>query len=148
VGYACYRTNFHTIIVYSTASRDLYTHYTMEVNNSSGRIEKFNKRPSSISLKEFKATFSIVVCELEFKYGVNYTETFAFKQLAHYVHYEALDVYKQHSPKILGITQIPNLAYATAITTSFQAALQAAIVHHRITPNNLNLIPILINISP
>jgi hypothetical protein len=45
-------------------------------------------------LREFKATFSIVVCELELKYGVNYTEMFAFKQLARYVHYEALDVYE------------------------------------------------------
>jgi hypothetical protein len=52
-------------------------------------------------LKEFKATFSIVVCELELKYGINYTEAFAFKQLACYVHYEALDVYEQHSPRIL-----------------------------------------------
>jgi hypothetical protein len=72
----------------------------MEVNSSSRRIEKFNERPCTISLREFKATFSIVVYELEFKYGVNYTEPFAFKQLAHYVHYEALDVYKQHSPRI------------------------------------------------
>jgi hypothetical protein len=38
-----------------------------------------------------------------------------FKQLAHYVHYEALDVYKQHSSRILGITHIPNPAYATTI---------------------------------
>jgi uncharacterized protein (DUF927 family) len=50
-------------------------------------------------LREFKATFSIVVCELELKYGVNYTE--AFKQLARYVHYEALDVYQQHFSRIL-----------------------------------------------
>jgi hypothetical protein len=64
------------------------------------------------------------------------------------VHYEALDIYKQHSPKILGITQIPNLAYATTITTAFQATLQAAIAHHRIMPNNLDLIPILVNLSP
>jgi hypothetical protein len=28
-------------------------------------------------LKEFKATFSTVVCELELKYGANYTEAFA-----------------------------------------------------------------------
>ncbi len=48
----------------------------------------------TISLREFKATFSIVVCELGFKYGVNYTEAFAFKHLACYVHYEALDVYE------------------------------------------------------
>jgi hypothetical protein len=41
--------------------------YTMEVNNSSWRIEKLNGRPSTISLKEFKTTFSTVVCELELK---------------------------------------------------------------------------------
>jgi hypothetical protein len=68
--------------------------YTMEVNNSFRRIEKFKGRPGTISLREFKATFLIVVCELELKYGVNYTEAFAFKQLARYVHYEALDVYE------------------------------------------------------
>ncbi len=45
--------------------------YTMEVSSSFGRIEKFSRRPSNISLREFKATFSIVVCELEFKYGAN-----------------------------------------------------------------------------
>jgi hypothetical protein len=76
----------------------------MEVSNSYGRIEKFNKRPGIISLREFKATFLIVVYELELKYGANYTEAFAFKQSARYVHYEALDVYEQHSPKILGVT--------------------------------------------
>jgi hypothetical protein len=48
---------------------------------------------------------------------------FVFKQLAHYVHYEALDVYEQHSTRILDVTQIPNLAYATAIAITFQAAL-------------------------
>jgi hypothetical protein len=37
-----------------------------------------------------------MVCELELKNGINYTEAFTFKQLAHYVHYEALDVYEQH----------------------------------------------------
>jgi hypothetical protein len=51
----------------------------MEVNNAFGRIEKFNERPGTISLRKFKGIFSIVVCELEFKYGVNYTEVFAFK---------------------------------------------------------------------
>ncbi len=66
----------------------------MEVNNSFGWIEKFNERPNTISLREFKATFSTMVCELELKYGPNYTKAFAFKQLARYVHYEALDVYK------------------------------------------------------
>jgi hypothetical protein len=83
--------------------------YTMEVNSSSGRIKEFSGRPGTISLKEFnlkefKATFSTVVCELELKYGTNYTEVFAFKQLACYVHYEALDVYEQHSARILGVT--------------------------------------------
>jgi hypothetical protein len=68
--------------------------YTLEVNSSYGRIEKFSGRPCTISLREFKATFSIVVYELKFKYGVNYIEVFAFKQLARYVQYEALDVYK------------------------------------------------------
>jgi hypothetical protein len=43
----------------------------MEVSSSSGRIEKSNGRPGTISLKEFKPTFSIVVCELELKYGDN-----------------------------------------------------------------------------
>jgi hypothetical protein len=68
--------------------------YTMEVNSSCGRIEKFSGRPGAISLKEFKANLLTVVCELELKYGTNYTKAFVFKQLAHYVHYEVLDVYK------------------------------------------------------
>jgi hypothetical protein len=76
----------------------------MEVSNSSGRIEKFNGRSSTISYREFKVTFSTMVCELELKYGANYTEAFAFKQLTYYVHYEALDVYEQHSLRILGVT--------------------------------------------
>ncbi len=116
----------------------------MEVISSSGRIEKFSERPGTISLKVFKATFSTMVCELELKYGVNYTEVFTFKQLACYVHYGALDVYEQHCSRILGITQIPNLAYATAIATTSQAA----IAHHWIVPNNPNLVPTLINLSP
>jgi hypothetical protein len=66
----------------------------MEVNSSSRRIKKFSKRPRTISLREFKATFSTVVCELELKYGVNYNEAFALKQLTRYVHYETLDVYE------------------------------------------------------
>jgi hypothetical protein len=78
--------------------------YTMEVNNSFSRIEKFNEWLNIISLREFKATFSTVVCQSELKYGVNYTKVFAFKQLTHYVHYEALDVYEQHFVRILGIT--------------------------------------------
>jgi hypothetical protein len=95
----------------------------MEVSTSCGRIGKFSGRPGTISLREFKATFSTMVYELKLKYGVNYTEVFVFKQLAHYVDYEALDVYKQHSPKILGITQIPNLVYATAIATACKLPL-------------------------
>jgi hypothetical protein len=66
----------------------------MEVSGSSGRTEKFSGRPGNISLREFKVTFSIVVFELELKYGTNYTKAFTFKQLACYVHYEALDVYE------------------------------------------------------
>jgi len=76
----------------------------MEVSNSSKKIEKFSERPGTISLKEFKITFSTVVCELEFKYGINYTKVFTLKQLPRYVHYEALDVYEQHSTRILSIT--------------------------------------------
>jgi hypothetical protein len=52
--------------------------YTMEVNSSSWRIEKFKERPSTISLREFKVNFSTMVCEFEFKYDINYTEVFAF----------------------------------------------------------------------
>jgi len=122
--------------------------YTMEVNSSSGRIEKFNGRPGTISLREFKATFSTVVCELEFKYGVNYTEASTFKQLARYVHYEALDVYEQHFARILGITQIPKPAYAIAIAIASQTTLQAAIAHHGIVPNNPNSVPTSVNLSP
>jgi len=122
--------------------------YTMEVNSSFGKIKKFNKRPCIISLKEFKATFSTVVCELELKYGVNYTEAFAFRQLARYVHYEALDVYDQHSPRILGITQIPNPTYVAAIAIASQAALQVAIAYHGTIPNNPDPVPTLINIFP
>jgi hypothetical protein len=118
--------------------------YTMEVISSFGRIEKFNGTPSTISLKEFKSTFSTVVCELELKYGANYIEAFAFKQLARYVHYEALDVYEQHSARILGVTQIPNLTYAIAIATTSQAA----IAHHGTLPNNPDLVPTSVNLSP
>jgi hypothetical protein len=120
----------------------------MEVSSSSMRIEKFSGRLGTISLREFKATFSTMVCELELKYGVNYTEAFAFKQLAHYVHYEALDVYEQHSVRILGVTQIPNPTYAITITTASQVALQAAITHHETVPNNLEPVPTLVNLFP
>jgi hypothetical protein len=108
--------------------------YTMEINNSFGKIEKFIGRPGTISLKEFKATFSTMVCELELKYGPNYIEAFAFKQLTRYVHYEALDIYEQHSPKILGVTKIPNPSYATTIATAFQATLQTTIENHGTVP--------------
>ncbi len=118
--------------------------YTMEVNSSSGRIEKFNGRPCTISLREFKVTFSTVVCELELKYGANYTEAFAFKQLARYVHYEALDVYDQHFARILGVTQALNPTYAIAIATAFQAA----IAHHGTVPNNPDPVPTLVNLFP
>ncbi len=76
----------------------------MEVNSSFEKIEKFSERPGTISFREFKATFSNMAYELELKYGINYTEGFPFKQLARYVHYEALDAYEQHSSRILGIT--------------------------------------------
>jgi len=122
--------------------------YTMEVNNSFGRIYKFSGRPSTISLREFKATFLTMVCELELKYGANSTKVFAFKQLARYVHYEALDVYLQYFSRILGVTQIPNPTYATTIATASQVALQATIPHHGTVPNNPNPIPTSINISP
>ncbi len=82
-----------------------------------------SRRLVTISLKEFKVTFSTVVYELELKYGANYIEAFAFKQLARYVLYEALDVYEQHSLRILGVTQIPNMAYVTTIATTSKIAL-------------------------
>jgi hypothetical protein len=80
--------------------------------------------------------------------GANYNKVFAFKQLACYVHYEALDVYEQHSPRILGVTQIPNPAYATAIAITSQAALQTTIAHHGIVPNNPDLVRTSVNFSP
>jgi hypothetical protein len=73
---------------------------------------------------------------------------FTFKQLAHYVHHEALDVYEQHSPRILGITQIPNPAYATTIAIASQAALQATITHHETVPNNPNPVRTSVNLFP
>ncbi len=48
----------------------------------------------------------------------------------------------------MGVTQIPNLVYPTSITIAFQAALQAAIAHHGIMPNNPSSVPILVNLSP
>jgi hypothetical protein len=106
----------------------------MEVNSSFGRIEKFSGRPCTISLKEFKETFSTMVCEFELKYGANYIEASPFKKLAHYVHYEALDVYEQHFPRILGVTQIPTPSYAIARP------------HHGIVPNNPDPVLTLVNL--
>jgi hypothetical protein len=63
------------------------------------------------------------------------------------VHYKTLDVYEQHSLRILGVTQISNPAYVIAISTTSQVALQAAIAHHGIVPNNPDLIFISINLS-
>jgi hypothetical protein len=51
----------------------------MKVNNFSGKIKKFNRSLGTIFLKEFKATFSTMVCELELKYGTNYTKAITFK---------------------------------------------------------------------
>jgi len=48
----------------------------------------------------------------------------------------------------LSVTQIPNLTYATAIATVSLVALQIAIAHHGIVPNNLDPIPTLVNLSP
>jgi len=76
----------------------------------------------------------------------------SFKQLAPYVHYETLDVYEQHSPRILGATQIPNQAYAIAIATTIatasQVTLQTAIAHHETVPNNPNPVLTSVNLSP
>jgi hypothetical protein len=89
-----------------------------------------------------------MVCELKLKYATNYTEVFAFKQLACYVHYETLDVYEQHSPRIFGINKILNETYATTIATTSQAPLQVAIAHHGTMPNNPDPVPTSVNISP
>jgi hypothetical protein len=51
----------------------------MEVSSFSGRIKKFSGRTGTISLKEFKATFSTMVYELELKYGTNYIEVFTIQ---------------------------------------------------------------------
>jgi len=120
----------------------------MEVNSSFEKIEKFNKKSGTIFLKEFKATFSIMVYELKLKYGINYIKAFAFKQLAHYVHYEALDVYEQHFPRILGITEMPNPPYAITIAIASQTTLQVTIAHHGTMPNNPDPVPTAIDLSP
>jgi hypothetical protein len=64
------------------------------------------------------------------------------------LHYEALDVHEQHSPRILGVTQIPNPTYATTIATGSQIVLQVGITHHGTMPNNPDLVPTSINLSP
>ncbi len=48
----------------------------------------------------------------------------------------------------MSVTQIPNPSYATTITTTSQATLQAAIAHHGTMPNNLDLVTTLVNLSP
>ncbi len=48
----------------------------------------------------------------------------------------------------MGVNQIPNLAYAIAITTASQAPLQAIIAYHGTMPNNLDPVPSLVNLSP
>jgi hypothetical protein len=68
--------------------------------------------------------------------------------MAHCVHYEALDVYEQHFPRILDVTQIPNLAYATTTAIASQATLEATIIHHGTMPTNPDLVPTSINIYP
>ncbi len=47
----------------------------------------------------------------------------------------------------MGITQIPNLAYATTIATAFRTTLKVASTPHGTMPNNPNLIPTSINLS-
>jgi hypothetical protein len=47
----------------------------------------------------------------------------------------------------LGVTQIPNPAYATTIATTSQFALQATITHHGTMPNNLDPVFTSINLS-
>ena len=90
----------------------------MEGNGSSGRIEKFSKRPSTIILREFKAAFMTVVYELELKYGNNFTNAFVFKQMACYVHHQALDVYEQYTSQMLQITQVDDPTYVVAIANA------------------------------
>jgi hypothetical protein len=48
----------------------------------------------------------------------------------------------------LGITQIPNPAYATTIATASQTTLQPTIAHHGTMPNNPDSVPTSINLSP
>jgi hypothetical protein len=61
-----------------------FTHLpaAMEYSSTTSKLEKFSSRPGTITLREFKATFYTVVYELELKYGSNFTNAFAFKQLA------------------------------------------------------------------
>jgi hypothetical protein len=47
----------------------------------------------------------------------------------------------------LGVTQTPNPTSAIAIATTSQAALQVAIAHHGIVPNNPDLVPTSVNLS-
>ncbi len=47
----------------------------------------------------------------------------------------------------MGVTQTPNPTSAIAIATTSQAALQVAIAHHGIVPNNPDLVPTSVNLS-
>ncbi|CAM6088514.1 unnamed protein product [Calypogeia fissa] len=104
--------------------------YSMEGSGSSSKIEKFSGRPGTVTLREFKATFYTIVYELELKFKQDFTNAFAFKQLARYVHHEALDVYQQYSPQLLSTLQVPNPAYAAAIAGAQSTTLQATIAAH------------------
>ncbi len=64
------------------------------------------------------------------------------------MHYDALDVYEQHSPRILGVIQILNSTYAIAIATASHVALQITIAHHGNVPNNPNSVPTSVHLSP
>jgi hypothetical protein len=48
----------------------------------------------------------------------------------------------------LGVTQIPNPAYAIAIAIASQAALQTAIAHHGTVLNNPDPVPTSVNLFP
>jgi hypothetical protein len=77
----------------------------MEVRSCSGNIEKFSERPRTKQLSKL--------------WFVNWNLSMVLiitkrSHLNNLVHYEGLDVYEQHSSRILGVTQTPNLGYARA----------------------------------
>jgi len=118
----------------------------MEASSSSGRIKKFNERPSTISLREFKATFSTVVCELELKYGANYW-SICIQITSPLCALWSIGCLQATFSKDVGFIQTPNLAYAATITIASQGTLQPTIAHHGTVPNNPNLIATSVNIS-